>query len=269
MMLVSALVLAVTVATAPAAAAPDERTVTKASVYLVKSPSFLAPRISRPVLARGEKVTIEGPPKGAWYLVAYKPRRGARVTGYLHRSYMSDRPVVFKVQDHELSGKGAVTRSVNLAVPGFSEEVAARREGARKDLRQGYRVVDAYMPGTEAAVRRQVFPPDPRPLVAFAQAGRLRYPGEEGTSPVAAPTGSNAADPAYEPVPWPATAPAPAGAPAPASAPRATPDSAATPSPSGAAPAGAATGATPAAAPAPDTAPAAGAASDPSEWNSP
>lgn len=171
-----ALPIAFWLATAPADL--GERTVTKASVYLAKSPSFLAPRSSKVALYRNDKVKLEAPPKGGWYLVSFVPRSGgAKQSGYLHLSYLSDRPIAFKVDNKEIEGRGQVSGNYNLAVPGFKPEVARARERSRKDAASGYRAIERYMPLEPTGSAS----PDPEALVAFVSDGRLREPAPEGS----------------------------------------------------------------------------------------
>src|SRR5215211_6033005 len=172
-----ALSLSLALAAAPADA--NERTVTKASVYLVKSPSFLAPRVSTIAVYRNEKVKLESPPKGSWYLVSYQPRKGPKIFGYMHLSYLSDRPVAFRVDDKEIEGRGQMSGNYNLAVPGFRQEIAQKRQRSNKDASAGYRTIEKYMPLDHAAAAnagRLSSPPDAKVLVAFLNEGHLREP---------------------------------------------------------------------------------------------
>lgn len=189
-MLVSiSLMSALTLGAASNAASPTERTVTKASVFLVKEPSFLAPRVSPVAIQRGDKVKLEGKPKGAWFPVSFKPKRGARIEGFIHASYVADRPVAFKVDSREVKGEGQVSGNYNLAVPGFRQEVAARRELGQKEAKAGYKVIEQYMPlkDSEAARKRLSSPADPEALQAFVDQGRLRDPGPPPPEEVEAP----------------------------------------------------------------------------------
>jgi hypothetical protein len=165
----------------PAASASSERTVTKAAVYLSKGPSFLAPRASSVPLYRNEKVKLEGEPKGSWLFVSHKPRKGAKQAGYIHVSYLSDRPVAFKVDNKEIQGHGQVSGNYNLAVPGFKPEVARAREKSNASAAAGYRIIEKYLPldPAKAAKNAVASPPDPKAMVAFVSAGRLREPVPE------------------------------------------------------------------------------------------
>jgi hypothetical protein len=172
-----ALSLSIALAAAPADA--KERTVTKASVYLVKSPSFLAPRVSTVAVYRNEKVKLEGAPQGSWYLVSYQPRKGSKITGYLHVSYLSDRPVAFRVENKEVEGHGQMSGNYNLAVPGFKQEIAQQRQRSNKDAALGYSAIESYMPLDHAAAAnagRLSSPPDAKVLLAFLNEGHLREP---------------------------------------------------------------------------------------------
>jgi hypothetical protein len=171
--------LSLSLALAAAPAEPNERTVTKASVYLVKSPSFLASRVSPVAVYRNEKVKLEGAPQGSWYLVSYQPRKGPKITGYMHVSYLSDRPVAFRVENKEVEGRGQVSGNYNLAVPGFRQEIAQNRQRSNKDAAAGYRAIEKYMPLDHAAAAntaRLSSPPDAKVLLAFLHEGRLREP---------------------------------------------------------------------------------------------
>jgi hypothetical protein len=160
-----------------AVAPQDERTVTKASVYLVKSPSFLAPRVSEVTVHRGEKVRLLGPGKGAWHQVTYKPKKGRAITGFIHLSYLSDRPAAFRVDQQEVPGTGLLSGHYNLAVPGLREEDLRQMQQTRKDASRGYAVVDRYMPlQMDAASLAQ--PRDPTLLARFLTQGRLHEPVE-------------------------------------------------------------------------------------------
>ena len=165
---------AVLLGTAPA---QDERTVTKASVYLVKSPSFLAPRAANVTLHRGDKVKLAGERQGAWFPVTFKPKKGKQISGFIHLSYLSDRPAAFKVDQQEVEGKGLVSGHYNLAVPGLREDIALERQQKNKDAAQGYAVVNRYLP-LEAKVAALAVPRDPSRLARFLAEGRLREPAE-------------------------------------------------------------------------------------------
>ena len=172
-----ALSLSLVLAAGPSDA--NERTVTKASVYLVKSPSFLAPRVSTVAVYRNEKVKLEGAPQGSWYLVSYQPRKGQKITGYVHVSYLSDRPIAFRVDNKEIEGRGQVSGNYNLAVPGFRQEIAQKRQRANADAAAGYRAIEKYMPLDHAAAANAAklsSPPDPAVLMAFLHQGHLREP---------------------------------------------------------------------------------------------
>ena len=173
----AAFLLALAIAAAPAEV--DQRTVTKASVYLLKSPSFLAPRASTIAVYRNEKVKLEGAPKGGWYLVSYTPRKGPKLSGYLHASYLSDRPVAFRVENKEVEGRGQMSGNYNLAVPGFKPEVARQRERSNQRAAAGYRTIEHYMPldhATAAKAGQLGSPPDASNLIAFVEEGHLREP---------------------------------------------------------------------------------------------
>jgi hypothetical protein len=168
-----------------AASSPDvhQRTVTKASVYLLKSPSFLAPRASTVAVYRNEKVKLEGAPQGGWYLVSYTPRKGPKLTGYLHASHLSDRPVAFRVDNKDVEGRGQVSGNYNLAVPGFKPEVAQQRERSNQNASAGYRAIEQYMPLDHSAAAKAgqlSSPPDASLLVAFVAQGHLREPSMPG-----------------------------------------------------------------------------------------
>jgi hypothetical protein len=174
-----ALSLSLVLAAAPANA--NERSVTKASVYLVKSPSFLAPRASPVAVYRNEKVKLEGAPQGSWYLVSYQPRKGPKITGYVHVSYLSDRPIAFRVDNKEVEGRGQVSGNYNLAVPGFRQEIAQKRQRSNKDAGAGYRAIEKYMPldhSAAANAARLSSPREPKVLLAFIHEGNLREPSE-------------------------------------------------------------------------------------------
>src|SRR5690242_11407237 len=86
------------------AAQLEKRTVTKSSVYLVKSASFLAPP-SSPSLLRGEVVQVKVPPSRGWFEATYKPPGGPAASGYIHVTYVTDRPVAFKVKPTDVKGE--------------------------------------------------------------------------------------------------------------------------------------------------------------------
>ncbi len=215
-----ALPLVCALALAASTADTEERTVTKASVYLVKSPSFLAPRASTVALHRGDKVRLSGERQGAWYRVTFLPAKQKKpVSGFIHLSYLSDRPSAFKVEQGEVDGKGLVSGHYNLAVPGLREEIASEREQKNKDAAKGYRIVERYMlvrPDAKSAG----LPRDPISLAAFLAKGRLQEPvppaeeqpaEETATAPVKAaePAASAPAAAPASPVSAPAVAPAP------------------------------------------------------------
>ncbi len=170
-------------AQAPAAGArTDERTVTKASVYLVQKPSFLAPRASTTPVHRGQKVRLEAPEQGAWLQVSVR-QGGKKVVGYLHASYVNDRRVAFKLEQKELEGRSTVSGHYNLAVGGFREEVARKRQASAEDAKRGYAIIDRYMPlqvedhkgkPLPRAARARLSPPDSDALRRFLQEGDLR-----------------------------------------------------------------------------------------------
>jgi hypothetical protein len=146
----------------------EPRTVTKSSVYLVKSPSFLAQRVSRAVL-RGEQVQVEVPGQGSWLAAQVEEQRG-----YIHVTYLSDRPGAFKVTGEALQGESLINGNYNLAIGGFTESAVSVYRGQHPDLEEGFRRLEAFMPADPAA---QPAMPDPEVLGAFVTAGSLREPG--------------------------------------------------------------------------------------------
>lgn len=148
----------------------EPRTVTKSSVYLVKSPSFLAPRVSRAVL-RGEQVQVELPGRGSWFAAQVEQERG-----YIHVTYLNDRPGAFKVSGQALQGESLVNGNYNLAVGGFTESAVSVYRGQHPDVEAGFRRLEAFMPAEPGA---QAAMPDPEALSGFVSAGSLREPGGE------------------------------------------------------------------------------------------
>jgi hypothetical protein len=148
----------------------EPRTVTKSSVYLVKSPSFLAPRVSRAVL-RGEQVQVEVPGRGSWFAAQVEEQRG-----YIHVTYLNDRPGAFKVTGEALQGESLINGNYNLAVGGFTESAVSVYRGQHPDVEEGFRRLEAFMPADPSA---QPAMPDPDALGAFVTAGGLRDPGGE------------------------------------------------------------------------------------------
>jgi hypothetical protein len=146
----------------------EPRTVTKSSVYLVKAPSFLAPRASRPVL-RGEQVQVELPGKGSWFAAQVEQERG-----YIHVTYLSDRPGAFKVTGQALAGESLVSGNYNLAVGGFTEAAVSVYRGQHPDVEAGFRRLEAFMPADPGALSAM---PEPEPLSTFVADGSLREPG--------------------------------------------------------------------------------------------
>lgn len=186
---------------------PAVRTITKAAVYLALEPSFLAKRVTEVALQRATKVRLEAEPKGAWYYVSHKPKSGKKLLGYLHASYISDRPAAFKVDPKNVSNQGLVSGNLNLAVPGFREEVAKKRERKRTDAKRGYAAISRHMPllinGRNSA--KLAWPADPEVMAAFALEGRLRDPA--GASAAVAHTSGSAPDLTPTGAPGPASAP--------------------------------------------------------------
>jgi hypothetical protein len=164
-----------------AATMATERTVTKAAVYLVSQPSFLAPRSSPIAVQRGEKVRLEEGPKGSWLQVSVT-QRGKKVVGFVHASYLSDRPVAFRVEAAEVEGRSTVSGHYNLAVGGFREEVAKTRQQQSPEAKKGYAVIERYLPlrtrkeqnVTPAELAKLASPVDSAPLLAFLAEGGLR-----------------------------------------------------------------------------------------------
>ncbi len=163
-------------------AAAPERTVTKASVYLVQQPSFLAPRASTQPVFRGEKVRLEGEDKGAWLQVSVR-QRGKKVVGYLHASYVSDTRAAFQLEQKELEGRSTVSGHYNLAVGGFREEVARKRQAEGRDVKRGYDLIERYMPlqieekpgrRLSAIARARLLPPDMSGMIRFMEEGQMR-----------------------------------------------------------------------------------------------
>jgi hypothetical protein len=146
----------------------EPRTVTKSSVYLVKAPSFLSPKASRPVL-RGEQVQVEVPLKGSWFAAQVEKERG-----YIHVTYLSDRPGAFKVNGQSLSGESLVSGNYNLAVGGFTESTVRDWRGQNPDVEAGFRRLELFMPSNPQAVSAM---PEPEALSTFVTEGGLREPG--------------------------------------------------------------------------------------------
>lgn len=151
----------------------EPRTVTKSSVYLVKAPSFLAPRASRSLL-RGQQVLVEVPPAGSWF-AAHVKQEDTEERGYIHVTYLSDRPGAFKVTGTALQGQSLMSGNYNLAVGGFSESSERVYRGQHPNVEKGFERLEAFMPAT---VGEQPATPDPEALSAFIAAGGLREPGE-------------------------------------------------------------------------------------------
>lgn len=146
----------------------EPRTVTKSSVYLVKKPSFLAPRASRAVL-RGEQVQVEVPAEGSWFAAQVGEERG-----FIHVTYLSDRPGAFKVSGELLKGESLVNGNYNLAVGGFTESAVSVYRGQHPDVEAGFRRLEVFMPAEPGALSAT---PDPEATSAFVSAGQLREPG--------------------------------------------------------------------------------------------
>lgn len=153
----------------------EPRTVTKSSVYLVKTPSFLAPRASRTLL-RGQQVRVEVPPaKGSWF--SARVGEGAQEErGFIHVTYLSDRPGAFKVTGTALQGESLMSGNYNLAAGGFSESSERVLRTRHPDLEKGFQRLEAFMP---AAPGERPAMPDPEALSAFIAAGGLKEPGGE------------------------------------------------------------------------------------------
>jgi hypothetical protein len=153
----------------------ESRTVTKSSVYLVKTPSFLAPRASRTLL-RGQQVRVEVPPtKGSWY-AAHVGEAADEERGFIHVTYLSDKPGAFKVTGTALQGESLMSGNYNLAVGGFSESSEHYFRAQRPDVEKGFQRLEAFMPATPG---ERPAMPDPEALSAFIAAGGLREPGGE------------------------------------------------------------------------------------------
>lgn len=144
----------------------EPRTVTKSSVYLVKSPSFLSPRASRPIL-RGQRVQVELPDRSGWLVARHEKDRG-----YIHLTYVSDRPGAFVLADTGAKGESMIAGNYSLAVGGFSEGAEQAWRAKHPDAEQGFRWLDAHMPAHPEAAASA----DPAPLAAFVQQGKLRAP---------------------------------------------------------------------------------------------
>jgi hypothetical protein len=153
----------------------EPRTVTKTSVYLVKTPSFLAPRASRTLL-RGQQVRVEVPAaKGSWF-AARVGEAAAEERGFIHVTYLSDRPGAFKVTGTALQGESTLSGNYNLAVGGFSESSERHFRTQHPDVEKGFQRLEAFMP---AVPGERLAMPDPAALSAFIAAGGLREPGGE------------------------------------------------------------------------------------------
>ena len=146
----------------------EPRTVTKSSVYLVKSPSFLAPRVSRAVL-RGEQVQVEVPSRGSWFVAQVEQEKG-----YIHVTYLNDRPGAFKLSGEVLKGESLVNGNYNLAVGGFTEDAVRVYRGQNPDVEEGFRRLEVFMPADPLARPAM---PEPEALGAFVSSGSLREPG--------------------------------------------------------------------------------------------
>ena len=149
----------------------DKRRVTKASVYLVKSPSFLASRVSKPVV-RGEEVDVDVPSKAGWYMAQYGQQKG-----YLHQSYVADRAIAFQISAGSMKDESQISGNYNLAVGGFSEGAEGHlrnKNSGDAALKNGYQWIDAWLPAEYT--ERAAMPQDPEGLKAFVDAGKLREP---------------------------------------------------------------------------------------------
>ena len=156
------------------AAKLEPRTVTKASVYLVKSPSFLAPRASRPIL-RGQKVLVQAPDRAGWLAAQFEKDKG-----FIHLTYVSDRPGAFRVGAGSGAAKGEseISGNYNLAVGGFSPEAEKRFRAQNPDLDTAFARLEPFMPLSPEGV--SAMPQDPAALSAFLSAASLHLP-QEGT----------------------------------------------------------------------------------------
>ncbi len=162
-------------ASIPATSAPapssakQKRTVTKASVVLVQEASFLsAPAKNGKAILRGEQVEVDGPPKKGWYAAKH-----LKSSGFLHASYLADRPVAFKVSVTEVEGKSALSGSYSLAVGGFSAETESVYREKSTTPKKGFAVVDARLPKDFTGTPPQ---PDVTGLKAFIETGKLKEP---------------------------------------------------------------------------------------------
>jgi hypothetical protein len=171
-MLPLALTMGFTLA-AGGAATLEPRTVTKSSVYLVKAPSFLSPRASRSLL-RGHQVLVEVPPKGSWF-AARVGEEGAEERGFIHVTYLSDKPGAFTVKGTGLQGESLMSGNYNLAVGGFSESTERVLRVAKPDLEKGFARLEAFMPALPGEGTAAL--PDTEGLATFVTAGGLREPG--------------------------------------------------------------------------------------------
>jgi hypothetical protein len=154
------------------AAKLEPRTVTKASVYLVKSPSFLAPRASRPIL-RGQRVLVAPPDRAGWLAAQFDKDKG-----FIHLTYVSDRPGAFRVGGGGAQGESTISGNYNLAVGGFSPEAERAFRAKNPDLDAAFARLEPFMPLSPAGV--SAMPTDPAELAAFVAVGSLRRPEEAG-----------------------------------------------------------------------------------------
>lgn len=155
-----------------ASAKREKRRVTKASVFLVKAPSFLSPRVSSSIV-RGESVEVEIPSTSGWYIARYRAQKG-----YLHQSYLADRAIAFQVSAGKMGDESTISGNYNLAVGGFTEGAEGHLRGKNsKDaaLEQGFRWMDAFLPADYA--QREASAEDPEGLARFIAEGKLREPG--------------------------------------------------------------------------------------------
>lgn len=163
------------------AAELEKRTVTKSSVYLVNKPSFLAAPASV-ALVRGETVQVKVPSVRGWFEATYK-RTGKPSTGFIHITYVSDRPVAFKVKGGDVKGESLISGHYQLAVGGFSPEVENTYRAKHADVNKGFEKLDPYMPENPMA-KPGAFPASPRDpegLAQFVAEGRLSL--ESGVAP--------------------------------------------------------------------------------------
>ena len=142
----------------------EERAVTKAAVYLVKRPSFLAPRASGAPVVRGDKIKVEIPDEQGWF-------SATKAKGFIHRTYLSDRPVAFQITHRDVKGEGLVSGNYNLAVGGFTEDTEKAYRSSHKDYEKGFAWLEACMPAGRGAERAE--PRSPEELAKFATDGKL------------------------------------------------------------------------------------------------